>query len=157
TLQGMVALEAARLDAEALAAIKLALKTKRLPLTEDDLAVRQDESRPLHERFATGLSEIPLAQYYQPYVTLCDFTQETVRIAEFLVANRRAFKEHTEAGLNDAQQVDEFVRRCPDEELLRALFVFTCADRVEWESEETEPARWFNTRELYAKAMRRFK
>jgi hypothetical protein len=153
----MVALEAARLDAEALAAIKLALKTKRLPLTEDDLAVRQDEGRPLHERFATGLSEIPLAQYYQPYVTLCDFTQETVRIAEFLVANRRAFKEHTEAGLNDAQQVDEFVRRCPDEELLRALFVFTCADRVEWESEETEPARWFNTRELYAKAMRRFK
>jgi hypothetical protein len=40
---------------------------------------------------------------------------------------------------------------------LRALFVFTCADRAEWESEEADPARWFNTRELYAKAMMRFK
>jgi hypothetical protein len=34
--------------------------------------------------------------------------------------------------------------------------VFTCADRAEWESEETEPARWFNTRELYAKTLLRF-
>ena len=157
TPQLLVATEAARLDADHLAAVKLALKTKRLPLTEDDLAVRRDEQRPLHERYATGLSEIPLADYYQPYLTQCDFSRETVRVAQFLVANRRAFKERAQAGLNDAQQVDEFVGCCPDEALLRSLFVFTCADRAEWESEEAEPARWFNIRELYGKAMMRFK
>ena len=35
--------------------------------------------------------------------------------------------------------------------------MFTCADRSEWESEETDPARWFNTRELYAKTLSRFR
>jgi hypothetical protein len=40
---------------------------------------------------------------------------------------------------------------------LRSLFVFTCADRVEWESEASDPTRWFNIRELYVKAMMRFR
>jgi hypothetical protein len=53
--------------------------------------------------------------------------------------------------------VDDFVRLCQDEHLLRSLFVFTCADRAEWESEASDPARWFNIRELYTKAMSRFK
>src|SRR6185295_6363381 len=52
-----VAVEAAILDADHLAAVKLALKTKRLPLTSDDLAARHDETRPLHERFSSGFSE----------------------------------------------------------------------------------------------------
>ena len=37
-------------------------------------------------------------------------------------------------------------------ERLRALFVFTCADRVKWESEAHDPTLWFNIRELFGKA-----
>ena len=155
--EAAVAVEAALLDAEHLVAVKLALKTKRLPLTPDDERGRLDEARPLHERYSTGLSGIPLSQYYEPLCSECDFPPETRRTVEFLVAHRRLFKERAEAGLNDARQVEDFVRVCPDEQLLRSLFVFSCADRAEWESEETDPARWFNTRELYAKAMQHFK
>ena len=152
-----IEIETALLDTEHLAAVKLALKTKRLPLTPHDLMVRQDLSRPLHERFSTGISGIPLADYYQPFWAQADFPRETIRMAEFLVANRRVFKERAEAGLNDARQVSEFARLCQNEQQLRSLFVFTCVDRAEWESEKTDPTRWFNTRELYAKAMMRFK
>ena len=152
-----VEIEAALLDADHLAAVKLALKTKRLPLTPDDLVVRADEQRPLYERLSTGLSEIPLADYYQPYCTECDFPREVIRIAEFLVANRRAFKERAEAGPNDEGSVRKFAGLCQDEQLLRALFVFTCADRAAWEGPADEPTRWFNSRELYTKAMRVFK
>jgi len=152
-----VDLEAALLDADHLAAVKLALKTKRLPVTEDDLVVQRDESRPLYERFSTGLSGIPLADYYQPYVTECDFPREVIRITEFLVANRRLFKERSEPGLNDQERVREFAGLCQDEHRLRSLFVFTCADRAEWEGPAAEPTRWFNSRELYGKAMRVFK
>jgi hypothetical protein len=156
--QHMLAADAAALlDADHLAAVKLALKTKRLPLTAADLATRQDQTLPLHQRYASGFSEIPLSEYYEPYVAQCDFSREAVRLAEFLVANRRAFKERSAAGLNDVDQVEEFARLCQDENQLRALFVFTCADRTEWESEETDPARWFNTRELYAKTLLRFR
>ena len=73
------------------------------------------------------------------------------------MANRRAFKERSEASLNDTSQIEEFARLCQDEHRLRSLFVFTCADRFEWESEQTEPSRWFNTRELYAKTLARFR
>src|SRR5208337_3365023 len=66
--QGLsIEVEAALLDADHLAAVKLALKTKRLPLTPQDQALRRDESLPLHERYSTGLSGIPLAHYYEPY------------------------------------------------------------------------------------------
>jgi hypothetical protein len=157
TQSRLVAVEAALLDADHLAAVKLALKTKRLPLTANDLATRQDETLPLHERYASGFSEIPLSEYYARYVSQCDFSQETMRIVEFLVANRRAFKERSTAGINDARQVEEFARLCQSENRLRSLFVFTCADRTEWESEETDPARWFNTRELHSKTIMRFR
>jgi hypothetical protein len=153
----IVEVEAALLDPDHLAAVKLALKTKRLPLTLEDQVVRQDETRPLHDRYSTGLSGIPLSQYYEPYCSQCDFSRETMRIVEFLVAHRRAFKERSEKGINDLQQVEEFVELCRDEQRLRALFVFTHADRAEWDGEQSDPARWFNTRELYAKAMRRYK
>ena len=80
-----------------------------------------------------------------------------MRIAAFLIANRRAFKERAESGLNDSRQVAEFARLCQNEHRLRSLFVFTSADRVEWESEQADPSRWFNTRELYVKAMKHFR
>ena len=35
---------------------------------------------------------------------------------------------------------------------MRALYVFTCVDRAEWESDGAFPTRWFNIKELYAKA-----
>lgn len=150
-------IEAARLDANHLAAIKLALKTKRLPVTDDDEDVRNDPQRPLHERFSSGLSEIPLEDYYEPYRTEARFTVETVAVTEFLVAHRRAFKEATEPGINDPLQVDRFHELCGrDEQRLRALFVFTCVDRAEWDGEKSDPARWFNIRELYTLVMARF-
>lgn len=148
--------EAARLDPDHLAAVKLALKTKRLPLTARDLAVRRDESRPLHERFSTGFSDIPLEEYYARYAA-CGFSAETLRLVEFLIAQRRAFKDRIETGLNDARQVAEFAELCGNEHRLRALFVFTCADRTEWESQEADPARWFHTRELYTKTLACFR
>ena len=155
--QVSAALEAALLDADHLAAVKLALKTKRLPLTTNDLVKRANQTLLLHERNSSGFSGIPLPEYYVPYASECNFSRETLRLVEFLVAHRRAFKEHTEAGINDAAHVGEFVRLCQNEHALRALFVFTCADRTEWESEQTDPARWFNIRELYAKALMRFR
>lgn len=151
-----VPVQVALLDADHLAGVKLALKTKRLPLTPNDLVVRADETLPLHDRFSTGLSDIPLREYYEPYRSECHFPAECVRVAEFLVANRRAFKERSEAGINDVQQVDEFTRLCQDEQLLRSLYVFTHADRTGWENQAEDPSRWFNTRELFSKAMRRF-
>ncbi len=152
-----VEIEAALLDGDHLAAVKLALKTKRLPLTPEDVAAREDTSRPLPERYSSGLSGIPLTEYYAPYARECEFPPAVLRLAEFLVGHRRAFKELAEAGLNDARQVGEFAQLCQDERRLRALFVFTCADRAEWESPAVDPARWFNTRELYAKTLRRFR
>jgi len=152
-----IAVEAALLDADHLAAVKFALKTKRLPLTEDDLAARANEALPLHERFSSGLSEIPLAEYYARYEAPCGFSRETLRLVEFLVGHRRLFKVRSAAGLSDAAQIAEIARSCPDEHRLRALYVFTCADRAEWESERTDPTRWFNTRELYAKTLQHFR
>ena len=149
-------IEAAFLDADHLAAVKLALLTKRLPLTPDDEAIRRDPTRPLHERFSTGFSDIPLEDYYAVGLAGSELTPETLRVTRFLVAHRRAFKERA-ALLNDARQVREFVALCQDEAQLRALFVFTCADRAVWESEADDPARWFNTRELYAKARMAFR
>jgi hypothetical protein len=156
-LEDLVAVEAALLDADHLAAVRLALKTKRLPFTPEDAAVRDDATRPLHERYATGVSEIPLDQYYEPYRDECDFTAETIRLVTFLLTHRRTFKARAETGLNDEQQVRDFVTAFEDEARLRMLFVFTRADHAEWESPAREPARWFNIRELYLKAMRTFR
>ncbi len=149
--------EAALLGPDELAAVKLALTTKRLPLTDDDVRRRQDATLPLHERRASGFSEIPLAAYYEPYRERCEFSEETLRLARFLVAQRRAFKERAELGVNDDLQVEEFAALCGDERAARSLFVFTCVDRADWESREQEPARWFRIDELYTKTLRRFR
>ncbi len=149
--------EAALLDTEHLAAVKLALKTKRLPLTDEDLVARHNTSLPLDQRYTGGFSEIPLREYYASYAEQCDFPAETLRITEFLVAHRRTYKERCLEGLNDDTKVAEFAQLCQNEKLLRALFVFTCADRAEWESEQADPSRWFNTRELYSKTLMHFR
>ena len=146
--------EAALLGAEHLAAIRLALKTKRLPLTPDDLVAREDETLPLHVRHSSGISGIPLAEYYQPYADKCGFSAETIELVEFLVGNRRAFKVYSQIGMNDQQQVDDFAALCGNESRLRSLFVFTCVDQAEWRPAEQQPTRWWNIRELYTKAMR---
>lgn len=152
-----IPVEAALLDADHLAAVKLALKTKRLPETAEDLAARSDATLPLHERFSSGLSGIPLEHYYTRSFAPCEFTAATLEIARFLVVHRRLFKERADQDLMDARQVKELIAQCGnDEARLRALFVFTCADRTEWESEARDPARWFNIRELYAKARMEF-
>ncbi len=150
------AIETALLDPDQRVAVKLALKTKRLPLTPGDEVARADLSRPLHERRSSGFSGIPLADYYAPFVAECGFTPAAVELAHFLVANRRAFKDLAEAGLNDAERAAEFARRSGDAARLRALFVFTCADCAQWETAQANPVRWWNIRELYAKAMATF-
>jgi hypothetical protein len=168
-LQEIVANESALLDADHLAAIKLALLTKRLPLTPDDEIARNSLSLPMHEREASGFSRIPLAEYYAPYVTEAGFSQETARVTEFLVTHRRTFKQRAETGINDRQQVADLVGLCGDEQTLRTLFVFTCVDRLmgmptevmtsdaperqDWWLKESDPARWFNIRELYIKSL----
>ena len=151
-------IEAALLDPDHLAAVKLALKTKRLPVTPDDETLRDDETRALHERTASGVSGIPLVDYYEPYRQTAGFTTEAVRVVEFLLRNRRVFKDRAGMGLNPRAQVDAFVELCDrSEQRLRALYVFTCADRYEWESEQKHPQMWFNIRELYGKVMERFR
>lgn len=150
-------LEAALLDADHLAAVKLALKTKRLPVTEDDLQALDDHTLPPEERYGSGFSKIPLAEYYTPFRTRGGFPPETLAITGFLVTNRRAFKRVAEDGFNDDDKVASFAAHCGDEQRLRALFVFTYADRFEWESEFIVPSRWFNIRELYLKAIQRFR
>jgi hypothetical protein len=150
-------LEAALLDADHLAAVKLGLKTKRLPVTEDDLEAMDDPHLSPEERYGSGFSRIPLADYYAPLLAKGGFPKEMIEITEFLVANRRAFKRLAENGFNDDIKVAKFARHCGTEQRLRALFVFTYADRFEWESEFIVPSRWFNIRELYLKALQSYR
>jgi hypothetical protein len=148
--------EAATLDAEHLAAVKLALKTKRLPLTPEDIATRNNPDLELQERHSSGFSEIPLEEYYENYRVQCGLPDVTVRVARALVAHRRAFK-RLSGTPNDDRQVREFAELCGTEQFLRALFVFTCVDRAEWESQTDDPIRWFNSRELYFKTRLHFR
>ena len=147
---------AALLDTDHLAAVKLALKTKRLPMTPEDEAQGVNAARPSHQRPASGFSGIPLAEYYQRFGPECGFNKETLAVTEFLVANRRTFKLRADEGQNDRRQVESFRALCGTEQRLHALFVFTCADRIEWENEPSYPARWFSIRELYHKTRAAF-
>lgn len=148
-----VEVEAARLGANELAAVKLALKTKRLPVTPEDLEARNDPSRSLSDRFSSGFSNIPLDEYYPRAFGGAGFPPEVLELARFLVANRRAFREIADAGLIDATTVGELLERCGnDPARARALYVFTRVDRHAWESPRQRPALFFNIRELYAKA-----
>ena len=178
-LSDIVVVESALLDSNHLAAVRLALLTKRLPMTVEDLACQADESLELHERFASGFSGIGLKEYFAAYLREAGFTETTVRVAEFLVANRRALKLFSRHGRNDEWVVGELVGLCGDVQTLRALFVFTCIDRQmgipipesdqidsptgtfdrkrrQWWSHENNAVRWFNTQELYIKALARF-
>ena len=151
-----VSIEAALLDSDHLAAIRLALKTKRLPVTEDDRRVEAGASTNLYDLYSSGLSGIPINEYYERYVSEAGFPVETIEIVKFLINNRSALRRYSDQGLNDERLVDEFVALCGSESRLRALFVFTSADRSEWESEDEKPARWFNIRELYTKSLKCF-
>ncbi|MBN8458700.1 MAG: hypothetical protein J0M04_12770 [Verrucomicrobia bacterium] len=170
-LREMVCNETVLLDADHLAAVKLALLTKRLPLTPEDEAARANTGLPLHEREASGFSGIPLDRYYQPFVTEAGFSPETARVARFLVTHRRVLKRAAESGINDDSAVARLVSGCGDEMTMRSLFVFSCMDSLvgvspetaaltesnqrEWWLRESDPARWFNIRELYIKALAR--
>ncbi|MBP7949960.1 MAG: hypothetical protein KA004_09920 [Verrucomicrobiales bacterium] len=151
-----VEVEAALLDPDCLAAIRLALKTKRLPLTHEDRVAQENPQLPLHERFSSGFSGIPLEEYYERFAAECDFPREVLAITEFLVQHRRAFSIRSATGIHDWAMVEEFARLCKNERRLRALFVFVHADRTDYHSGEQLPARWFNTRELYGMTMARF-
>jgi hypothetical protein len=178
-LSDIVAAESALLDSDHLAAIKLALLTKRLPMTADDVACQADESLQLHERFASGFSGIELQEYLAPFATEAGFTEKTISVATFLIANRRVLKQLSNLGRNDETVVNDLVSRCEDVQCLRALLTFTCVDRQfgmptprvrpyasptdmddrkqgQWWLEENHPARWFSTQELYVKALTRF-
>ncbi|MCB1127431.1 MAG: hypothetical protein KDM81_13125, partial [Verrucomicrobiae bacterium] len=157
TQHELAAQEAALLDADQLAAIKLALKTKRLPVTTQDEVALGDPSREFYDRFSTGLSGIPLSRYYRPFQTEAGFRPETLELVEFLIANHRLFKQCAQAGLSAEREVAKLIQVCGDEPKLRCLFVFACADRAEWNAEATDPGRWMITRELYQKAIAWFK
>lgn len=151
-----VEVEAALLGSDHLAAVKLALKTKRLPLMEGDLEARKDTTRPLHERLASGMSGIPFEDYYEIFRTQCRFSEETIELTNFLVKNRRAFREFVRVGYNSKEQVQKFVDLCQSEEWLRAFYIFTWADQAEWSPAEVSDVHLpegFNGRELYVKAM----
>ncbi len=150
-----VEVEAARLDDVQVAGIKLALKTKRLPLTEDDLAARRDDRRPWHERYSSGFSEIPLDRYFEPLAG-GGFGGESLELARFLIAHRRLLKERS-LDPNDAEQVRGLVELCGSEARVRALYVFTQADRQYWDSRASDPGRWWAIDELCGKAMNWFR
>jgi len=110
----------------------------------------------LHQRYSTGLSGIPLVEYFAPFASECEFSRETLRIVEFLIANRRTFKERAEAGINDARQVAEFARLCRAKISSRAICVYLRRPHGMGITRD-RPTRWFNTRELYAKTLQFFR
>lgn len=145
--------EAALVSQTHLAAIRLAIKTKRLPVTSDDLVTQQDPRRPLADRFSSGFSGVPVEEYYEHSFEGAGFDPKILEVTRFLVENRGTFRKIAEAGIVDDLQVKELLRCCDgDLDRLRALYVFTHADRHSWKSPVKEPTRFFNIRELYAKA-----
>lgn len=148
------ALETARLAPELLAAVNLALVTKRLPLTSEDLDERTNPSAAVPEGHNSGFSGIPSGVYYEHALAAAGFGERTLETARFLVENRRLFKDIADTDLMDGIAVERLLGRCGrDPDRVRALFVFTAADRAEWESARDDPARWQNIRELYAKSI----
>jgi len=145
--------EAALVSQIHLAAIRLAIKTKRLPVTSDDLVTQLDPRRPLADRFSSGFSGIPVDKYFSHCFEGASFDPKILDAARFLVANRGTFRKIAEAGIVDDLQVEQLLNCCfGDLNRLRALYVFTHVDRHSWKSPAKEPTRFFNIRELYAKA-----
>ena len=122
-LSEMLVVESALLDSDHLAAVKLAILTKRLPMTVEDMDCQADESLELHERFASGFSGIGLTEYFTAYASEAGFTETTVRVAEFLVANRRSLKQFSRHGRNNEYIVSEI----PDAEGWEQIVVGTPA------------------------------
>ena len=89
------AAEVARLDPDEIAAIRLVLFTKRLPQTEGDLILREDQTADLLARYSSGFSQISVAEYYQPFVSEAGFSQQMIDLVQFLVTNRLACKTHS--------------------------------------------------------------
>ena len=140
-----------------LTAVKLALKTKRLSVTASDIAARDDTSRPLYERYSSGFSGIPLSEYYQRIGRECGFNAETIEETEFIIANRRVFKTHADAGWTINESVEKLRALCGDEQRLHALYTFTCADCVALRDALDQSGRWFLMRELYLKTLEAFR
>ena len=67
------------------------------------------------------------------------------------MANRGIFKEFAQAGRNDNEVAERFRQLCRTKQRLRALFVFTCADRAHLEFDRAESARRFSIEELHEK------
>lgn len=154
-----VQVEAALLNADQLAAIRLALKTKRLPLTEADLEAREDETRTIYERLSSGISGIPLEEYYERYAEQGGFAEPTLALTQFLIQNQRAFREFAKISVASQEQVERFVDLCQSEEWLRALYVFNHADQGAWQSPDTSAALLpdgFNVSELYIKGIEHY-
>jgi hypothetical protein len=150
------AVVAAGLDNTQLAAVRLAIKTKRLPVTAGDLEARADPALCLMKRVSSGLSGIPLDQYFEGWENECGLPPETLDLTRFLVAQRRAFKDAAKFGSNPDEMVREFAGLCGDAGRLRALYVFTHADSLRMAGDAPEIERWFHTRELFWKALRWF-
>ena len=148
-----VSLVSSALDQDHLVGVKLALKTKRLPLTEEDFAARSNESLPWERRYSSGFSCIPLSDYFTGWEEQAGFTIGALDVTRFLITHRRAFKEFAATGRNDDQQVNRFARLVQTPMRLRALYVFTYADRCHWESERKESHRWWLSQELYTKTL----
>ncbi len=147
-----VEVEAARLTNEQLAAVKLALKTKRLPVSAR--ASAENSSTHVADLFTTGFSGIPLEEYYGKNFEKGGFPRSVLDLTQFLVENRNLFFEIADSGLIDRTTVAEFRNRCGgDREKIRTLYVFTRIDRHAWGSPQQMPTLFFNVRELYAKAM----
>ncbi len=151
-----VALVTTVLDSDHLTAIKLALKTKRLPLSPSDENESGEADQRLPDGTVSGFSGIPLADYYIGWEESCGFSKITLEVTRFLVTNRRVLKDLSRAGMSSEKEVQSLANLCGDIQRLRALFVFTCADRSKWESAATHPSRWFLTRELYHKTVQVF-
>lgn len=146
------AADAALLDQDQLAAVKLALKIKRLPVLPEDVEAAGNGPGDSGRRTG-GYSGILLDDYCDRLETECGFTKETIRLTKHLIAHRRLLKNFAEDGPNDDHKVKAVVECCVDARCLRALYVFTCADRAHWQSPKDRADVWELIRELYSKAM----
>lgn len=124
------------LSADASAALKLALLSKRIPL---------------HEK-AAGEEEQSIQEYLKKLEEhYPSFPREALEMAGFLMNNHELFNQFVVGSLNDASTVRRFKRAVRDKEHLQALYLFTHADYGFPLKENA--AHWDNVDELYRKTM----
>ncbi|HRJ10897.1 MAG TPA: hypothetical protein PK490_02395 [Prosthecobacter sp.] len=148
--------ETARAAPDTMAAVKLALKIKRLPLMADDARRRADTRLSLGERYSSGFSGVPVEDYLERCFSNAGFLPETLELTRFLITHRRLLEDLVADGVNDKSKVDRLASVCGGTSRLRALFVFTRADRAGWKDNVTDPGNWFAIRELYKMTWERF-